>query len=337
VIPDISLENVQNAIVGSTVATDGGDVLVNGQKVTNYFYSAQYQELIKRQNRLQERFNKTRQKIDKYPDEEDFRVELSQINEERQEVQKKLDDLKSEVIRLAETFTKISLNTERLRVARQYFEASDYPAARAILDAEQMGSELDALLQQKEQLQQQQAKNEANLLDKANEFLILARLTAIDFTLPDRFKKTIEYFEQSLKAAHTEENTLAYAYFLQKHNQFKAASPWYEEALVLYLTLAQQNPAAYLPYLATTLNNLGLLYGDTQRLEEAEQAYQEAVQTYRDLAQQNPAAYLPDVAMTLNNLGLLYGDTQRLEEAEQAYQEAVQIRRTLAQQNPPQH
>jgi len=165
------LENVQNAIVGSTVNADG-DVLVNGQKVTNIFYSAQYQELTKQRNQLQERFDKTRQKIDQYPDDEDFKVELWKIDEERQEVQNKLDDLKREVISLAETFTKIPINTERLRGARQHFEAGDYPAARAILDAEQMGSELEALLHQKGQLQQ--AENEARLIDNANEFLILA-------------------------------------------------------------------------------------------------------------------------------------------------------------------
>lgn len=147
-MPRMHLENVQNAIVGSTVNADG-DVLVNGHKVTNIFYSAQYQELTKQRNQLQERFDKTRQKIDQYPDDEDFKVELWQIDEERQEVQNKLDDLKREVISLAETLTKIPINTERLRVARQHFEAGDYPAARAILDAEQMGSELEALLHQK--------------------------------------------------------------------------------------------------------------------------------------------------------------------------------------------
>jgi hypothetical protein len=177
------LENVQNAIVGSTITTKGGDVLVNGQKVTNIFYSAQYQDLKKQGDKLRERFDKARQKIEKYPDEKDFKVELLQIDEERQEVQKRLDDLKREVISLAETFTKIPINTERLRLARQNFEAGDYPAARAILDAEQMSSELDALLHQKEQLQRQQIDNETHLIDKATEFLILARLTAIDFTL----------------------------------------------------------------------------------------------------------------------------------------------------------
>src|SRR6202451_4303851 len=40
----------------------------------------------------------------------------------------------------------------------------------------------------------------------------------------------------------------------------------------------------YLPYVATTLNNLGILYSNTQRLKEAEATYEEALSTYRRLA-----------------------------------------------------
>jgi len=34
--------------------------------------------------------------------------------------------------------------------------------------------------------------------------------------------------------------------------------------------LAEENPALYLPYLAMTLNNLGILYAETQRPVENE-------------------------------------------------------------------
>ena len=135
--------------------------MVGGQKITNYFYSAQYQDLKNQWDKLEGQFLKTKQKIEKYPDEEDFKADLLQIDEERSAVQKKLDDLKSEIMRLAETFTKIPVNTERLKLARQHFEAGDYAAARTILDAGEMGNELDALLNQKQQLQYQQAENEA--------------------------------------------------------------------------------------------------------------------------------------------------------------------------------
>ena len=66
---------------------------------------------------------------------------------------------------------------------------------------------------------------------------------------------------------------------------------------------------------ATTLNNLGALDRETQRLKESADAYAEALQTYRDPGNANPQAYLPFVANTLNNLCILYRHTQRLEES----------------------
>ena len=130
------------------------------------------------------------------------------------------------------------------------------------------------------------------------------------------------------------EYAFQYAWALQQQHSYAIAHTIYQEALTTYRQLAQANPQAYLPNVAMTLNNLGLLYSATQRLSEGEQAYQEALTTSRQLAQANPQAYLPNVAMTLNNLGELYRTTQRLSEGEQAFQEALIIRRQLAQANP---
>jgi tetratricopeptide (TPR) repeat protein len=82
------------------------------------------------------------------------------------------------------------------------------------------------------------------------------------------------------------------------------------------------------------MNNLAILYKNTQRFEESEAMYKEALETYRRLAASNPQANEPDVAMTLNNLASLYKNTQRLEESETMYKEALDIRRHLATSNP---
>jgi tetratricopeptide (TPR) repeat protein len=61
----------------------------------------------------------------------------------------------------------------------------------------------------------------------------------------------------------------------------------YEEALQSYRELAQQNPAAYLPDMATTLNEIGNLDRRENRTDEARQNYEEAMQYYHQLAQQS--------------------------------------------------
>jgi tetratricopeptide (TPR) repeat protein len=85
---------------------------------------------------------------------------------------------------------------------------------------------------------------------------------------------------------------------------------------------------------AVTLNNLALVYGHMQRLEEAETAFDEALGLYQKLAQSNPDAYQPLVATMLTNLGIVYSSTQGLEEAETACGEALRLFQKFAQKNP---
>jgi hypothetical protein len=65
-----------------------------------------------------------------------------------------------------------------------------------------------------------------------------------------------------------------------------------------YRELAHKEPDIYLRYVAIMLNNLGILEGTPNRLEEA-------LKIYRELAQKERETYLPYVAITLNNLGML--------------------------------
>jgi tetratricopeptide (TPR) repeat protein len=155
------------------------------------------------------------------------------------------------------------------------------------------------------------------------------------FDLEFKPLQALTYYEQACYLdPGKSEYSFAYARMLQKQNEFGKAETLYQQVLERCRELAKDNPAAYLSDVATTLNNLGLLYANTQRLEAAGQAFEEALKIRRELARDNPAAYLPDVAMTLNNLGNLYADTQRLEAAGQAYEEALKIRRELAKDNP---
>ncbi|MDR1198680.1 MAG: tetratricopeptide repeat protein, partial [Prevotellaceae bacterium] len=89
-------------------------------------------------------------------------------------------------------------------------------------------------------------------------------------------------------------------------NELQQAEASYREALQTYRELAANNPQAYLPDLAMTLNNLGILQSDINDYTKAEASYREALQIRRELAASNPRAYLPDVAMTIASLALFY-------------------------------
>jgi tetratricopeptide (TPR) repeat protein len=247
---------------------------------------------------------------------------------------KELEAFKKGVISLAETFQKIELNTQRLQQAKAYFEQGNFEAARAILDTEQLENDQEQLLKQKAALSQKTQQNEKDLQHNANEYLVKAQLTAIDYTLPNRFEQTIALFEASLKSDRNVENLFVYAHFLQKHNQDNKAVPFYEEALAIYRTLAQANPQTFLPHLAATLNNLGLLHSNKKEYKKAEKDFLEALKIYRTLAQANPQTFLPYDATTLNNLGVLQRANNEYEKAEKDFLEALKIYRTLAKSNP---
>ncbi|MEU9086937.1 tetratricopeptide repeat protein [Streptomyces sp. NPDC048357] len=101
-----------------------------------------------------------------------------------------------------------------------------------------------------------------------------------------------------------------------------------------YRVLAEAKPDAYLPYLATALNNLSVRLGDAGRLEEGLAAVQEATEIRRPLAEANPDAYLASLATCLNNLSADLGAVGRRDEGLAAIQEATEIRRALAEANP---
>ena len=105
-----------------------------------------------------------------------------------------------------------------------------------------------------------------------------------------------------------------------------------EEAVQLYRDLARDNPA-FLPDLASALNNLGIRYSEVGRRQDAVAPAEEAVQLCRDLARDNPA-FLPDLARALNNLGIRYSEVGRGQDAVAPAEEAVQLRRDLARDNP---
>jgi tetratricopeptide (TPR) repeat protein len=106
------------------------------------------------------------------------------------------------------------------------------------------------------------------------------------------------------------------------------------EAVDTYRRLAQDNPARFMPDLATSLNNMSAQLAHAGDSAGALAAIREAVEIRRRLAQENPTRFAPDLATSLNNLSLLLRDAGDGAGALAAIREAVDIRRRLVQENP---
>ena len=109
------------------------------------------------------------------------------------------------------------------------------------------------------------------------------------------------------------------------------------EATNLFRVLEGQNPAAYTPDLAMSLNNLASSQAENGQRHKALKTAQEATNLCRTLAEHNPAAHTPKLVMSLNNLANRLDSNGQQREALKTAQEAVTIRRNLVEHNPAAH
>lgn len=82
------------------------------------------------------------------------------------------------------------------------------------------------------------------------------------------------------------------------------------------------------------LQNLGLLYSDTVRFSEAEDAYVRSIAYFRGLYQESPKTYGPDLASAMSGLGSVYSRSGAKEKAAEQFNEAVDILCPFADSDP---
>ena len=338
---------------GNFVASEVSNSTINASIVIGK--SGEYRELKDHLDTLQKLFDKTPE------NETQERLELSEkINKQKAF----LESFKQDVLRLAETFDKIELNTECLQKAKEHFANGEITEARVLLEVgeeERADAVKRALVKQKESAEV--------LQNAATEYLLLAQTTALDFNNPNRFEHTCHYYEQSIRANAFFSNVFNYAKLLQEHNQFQLAESYYQrvlnefwdsiavqnyaatlhnlaavhyvrgdlqtaeneygKALKIYRSLTDEKPGLYLQDVAMTLNSLAVLHHYCNNYEIAEKEFTEALEIYQILDEISDQEFLPDIVMTLNNLGILHNDRNEFYEAETKYAEALGISRGL--------
>ena len=118
-------------------------------------------------------------------------------------------------------------------------------------------------------------------------------------------------------------------------NKYEESLKEYEEALAIRRELAKVNPSAYLPKVATTLNNLANLHSDQNKYEEALKEYEEALEIRRELATTNPRVYEISIAQTCYNLSFFYKNSMQNQEQSVSYMiETVSILLPIAEKVP---
>jgi len=313
-----------------------GDNVARDKIINIYVNAEDYKRLEKELFELKQNQEKLVQRIRTYPDDAEFQQDLIACNVKIADTQQEIEDFKADVFRLYEQFTRIPLNTERLRRAKEHFDKGEFREADAVLKAEEINAEVTQLQAEKKAATDRLAAIDQSLADRANEFLIKARISLLfpPHEGGSRFRKTKEYFEQALTVARTAEILSAYAHFFYQYNAIRQAESLSGEALKEYRRLSKSDPKAFAPKMADTLNNLAILHQATNEYGSALEEYQEALTIFRGLAQVEPKIFLPAVADNLNNLANLHQATNEYGSALEEYQEALKIRRSLSLSNP---
>ena len=151
---------------------------------------------------------------------------------------------------------------------------------------------------------------------------------------PERYREESKVLEKALRTEDDAFLRARYTFYLafayQKGGQGGEALAASEELVRLHRALASCSGDAFLPELASALNNLSERLSDFDRREEALAAGEELVKLNREVAGRNAGAFLPELASALNNLSERLSDFDRNEEALAAAEESVKLYREVA-------
>ncbi|MDR2898452.1 MAG: tetratricopeptide repeat protein [Spirochaetaceae bacterium] len=273
---------------------------------------------------LTEKIEEKKKLISRIP--ESDMSERIQESKALQKLQDELEQFKTEVHRLDTLFQKISMKSERLQKAQEAFNRGELDTANEILNTEEMENDIRQIEASEKEIAEKRE-------EIAQEFVVKAQTTVL-LRRDNWLTEAIVLYEKAISIVDAPPVLFEYAYFLQSQNRYTQGVVYYEKALEKYRKLAEAEPEAFLPAVATTLNNLAILHRALNQHQQAEKEYTEALTIRRKLAEAQPDAFLPDVAMTLNNLANLHSDLNQHQQAEKEYKEALSIYRKFAEQSP---
>jgi tetratricopeptide (TPR) repeat protein len=265
------------------------------------------------------------------PDKFDTRLEISkQIND----LTDRQNRIRDDVLRLTEIFSKIDIDTERLKKAKKYFFESEFEKADHILDIDDLENSKKEILTSGEQFTCESHKKEEQAIHLANEFILKAKISALRYEDPINFENTCSFYKNAIQLSDSPENCFEYAKFLDMNKKLLEALLYFDKACSGYETLIETDQDSYEPEAAKLNSILGALYRKLGLNMEADNAYANALKIYESLASKNLEIYGPYLAGTLNNMGFLYTDLKNYSEAENAYLRALEIYERLSAINP---
>lgn len=245
-----------------------------------------------------------------------------------QEIQRIIEEenrMRINILELALTLDKIAGSTKMVEI-KNAFELGQLKQIDIILPEDYLLEQFNKYLENEYQIQHVAEQ----LVNNANEFLVKAEITNLDYERVDRYEKAIFYLGKGKISAHVSGILHfsgyyqgKFAEFLAHHNDYDQAIPLFEEALSIFRKIAEANDSTFLPVVAILLNDLGDIYRLRNQLDLAEKLLKEALEIKEHLMQLGSRESIDFINSTLNNLGFVYLAKRDFHSAESIYQDAL--------------
>ncbi|MFT3932810.1 MAG: tetratricopeptide repeat protein [Chitinophagaceae bacterium] len=247
---------------------------------------------------------------------------------------KTLTDLEQSFILDLLAYAETIHKTEYAQIAGSYFlKELLYEGKLGLSDTALQPAAIDVIAEETEKLAiADEALKEVyhKLLINAKEFMIKANLTALNYELPDRFEKTILFFEKSLhSAAHADapenyfSSLYAFGNFLLNYKQFDKAGANFEKCLPIADKLILVDQIRFVPEKARTYWSLALVHTHNNKNADASLAFNKAVALYQKAISLGSYEYFFDIAKMQNAMGALHFQTKQFKEAELHYKNTI--------------
>ena len=226
-----------------------GQSLVELKQVPFAGNNAEYLQLLRDIERAQAR-------VLKYPDEGDFRQELHDLTERRETMERSLLETAQLITRLSTT-----VSSARLAEAIRLFEQGDNKGADAVLNLVEIDRDAAANAARIRAARELEAEALRGLETNIEEYRLKIK-TLQNAMAEEWLTEVVAVYDKAVAAARGQiaPEKLAgllrdYADFLLKNKQYHRIGSLYAESLTIWRRLMQENPDAFAPDVAGTLNN----------------------------------------------------------------------------------
>ena len=269
---------------------------------------------------LPDKIEKARERVKKLPDDEDLRDDLQAKLNRYNQLKEDFEQLQQNLFSTAKVIASLQLQqvSAMLRRAIEAFEDGNLERANALLD--EIAHEADRHMERLEQ-------DRALVHQDIDAFMLQAKTVLADVSIPiaDRIERVAAIYAKAddwaQRSAYDKEQ---YVDLLFAYADFMRDNARYQEAKQIYLrliTLSQQVFGPDHPDVATSYNNIGLVYSRQGDYAQALDYNRRAL----SIREQVFGPDHPDVAISYGNIGSVYSDQGDYAQALDYYRRALSI------------